>query len=1311
MSKTQRSKVCIIGAEGWGSAIATAVCPNALTGNFDSRVHIYVYDELVRNNYLSEVMNERHENIKYLPGIKLPENLIAVNDLHEAATNADILIFATPLSFVKCYCNMLAGKLKSTAYAVSLIKGLEHIDDGDINLSSSIISNQLQIPCYSLMCANSAMEMAQGKLCEITVGCDNRGHSEQLASMLQTENCKVVSVRDIDSVELCNTLKDVIALSAGFIDGLRLGDNARIACLHLGLKEMMRFIKAFNPTTQLSTFFESSVVANSVASAYADKNATFAKNFVTGNKTIPEIEANLLNGRKLLGPIVAMEVSSFLRKEQLEDQFPLFTTVNRICQSELPPEALLDTLRNHPDLRNESISELMNEEHLLEALATKFTNAIPESDIVDLEGDQLIADEMAVKALNSVTEGKEDWPAYHQYFEAVEEAKNDQIEHTLEEPKPDDHDLRLVIEMNSKDGQNISVELKDKPKLDKYENAYATATASLGETDQLMGSNDNNLDTSKGNVISDDNMVYMSTSGKSDKTKQSRIRKGLSQLIERHVRPFNDKYKALKVRAKSSTDAKSNEKKDDSKTPKSSQAEKSPFKQTEVEASSINEIPNPMVLASDESKDVKAEQLNKPNKKSDKQVVYEKNSMFGRMLAEEEPYMSSVTETIHNMQDEALSRELVEESHNKVPKETDQINSTKAASVENILASSQISDQDHDKTDKNLLSSHDEDNSHMARSPHRTPSTYVDFKHLENEADNEDQHAKSAAEALVYDPESNEFYNLLETEQPKLTPPMYELDQPEAAVHSEDALGETLAIEAKAFEGRGDDLSKILQDEVNRELSVENPEHVAAVPLHIIDEKIQVKAMGSKNTSHTHEDPNLRFYHGRNDGEQGPEWDWLRASEIADNVPQGTYTEHLKYIMAKDNSQQSGGNKKDGQQQSKPTQDKPRTLKDAPRTQQPSTPPPFEQPRPIAKQPLADDSKKLNQANHTKQTKQRSKSPAESQARQAAAEKKALAIAEKFAEADAADKYIAEEIAKLEAKAKRTAAEALNINAKPKETETAVKVKARRASKEKEEVPAAETAKKDAHVEKPFKAAEIKSDQPLPKKQKPYKAPEIKSEQPKYRRAEEEAPETKTKLKARDKPKPKTPIGDVWLHEQYEQKPPKKEKRQTSKIRKILSKGLGQHDREQQEQPRERAVDYDGEHPYKKEPKLPSETQALTDHHEQKEGLQRNKVVVNPPFHPPLNPRVRTPRPPFDVRDHEYHTLSYRAPPDLLRNVKLPLRRSVAAAPNKPVATLSFSKLSRPSLKMPTCTMRSSILAVELGIFATLLARYKPNRK
>ena len=61
---------------------------------------MYVYEEIINGKKLTEIINETHENVKYLPGYKLPENVIATSDIVEAAKNADILIFVLPHQYI-----------------------------------------------------------------------------------------------------------------------------------------------------------------------------------------------------------------------------------------------------------------------------------------------------------------------------------------------------------------------------------------------------------------------------------------------------------------------------------------------------------------------------------------------------------------------------------------------------------------------------------------------------------------------------------------------------------------------------------------------------------------------------------------------------------------------------------------------------------------------------------------------------------------------------------------------------------------------------------------------------------------------------------------------------------------------------------------------------------------------------------------------------------------------------------------------------------------------------------------------------------
>ena len=95
--KTGPLKVAILGSGNWGSAIAKIVGHNAKkTFFFQDTVPMYVFEENYNGRKLTEVINETHENPKYLPGIKLPENIVATPNIREAVKDAHVLVFVMP---------------------------------------------------------------------------------------------------------------------------------------------------------------------------------------------------------------------------------------------------------------------------------------------------------------------------------------------------------------------------------------------------------------------------------------------------------------------------------------------------------------------------------------------------------------------------------------------------------------------------------------------------------------------------------------------------------------------------------------------------------------------------------------------------------------------------------------------------------------------------------------------------------------------------------------------------------------------------------------------------------------------------------------------------------------------------------------------------------------------------------------------------------------------------------------------------------------------------------------------------------------
>lgn len=170
------------------------------------------------------------------------------------------------------------------------------------------------------MGANLANEVAEEKFCETTIGVKDSKMAPILRDLFQTPNFRVVVSDDVDAVEICGALKNIVACGAGFVDGLGLGDNTKAAVIRLGLMEMIKFVDVFYPGSKLATFFESCGVADLITTCYGGRNRKCSEAFVKSGKSIAELEKEMLNGQKLQ--------VSFIREGQRISSVPLILGSN-----------------------------------------------------------------------------------------------------------------------------------------------------------------------------------------------------------------------------------------------------------------------------------------------------------------------------------------------------------------------------------------------------------------------------------------------------------------------------------------------------------------------------------------------------------------------------------------------------------------------------------------------------------------------------------------------------------------------------------------------------------------------------------------------------------------------------------------------------------------------------------------------------------------------------------------------------------------------------------------------------------------------
>lgn len=216
--------------------------------------------------------------------------------------------------------------------------------------------------CGVLMGANVADEVARGAFCESTLACDFDNDLNEATRRIFDEPNKfrVQHCRDVAGTEVCGALKNIVALGAGFCDGMDSGNNTKAALLRVGLLEMMRFAEAFFSNVDRATFWESCGVADLITTYLGGRNRrcaeAFARRRVSDDtksnldhndceRLWKDIEAEQLDGQKLQGTLTAWEVYQVLEAHGLIEWFPLFCTVYEISFEGRPVGDIVQAIR------------------------------------------------------------------------------------------------------------------------------------------------------------------------------------------------------------------------------------------------------------------------------------------------------------------------------------------------------------------------------------------------------------------------------------------------------------------------------------------------------------------------------------------------------------------------------------------------------------------------------------------------------------------------------------------------------------------------------------------------------------------------------------------------------------------------------------------------------------------------------------------------------------------------------------------------------------------------------------------------------
>ena len=219
--------LAVIGAGSWGTALAIVLAPC-----FDG-VRLWAHDP-----GLAAELASSHENKPYLAGFQLPDNIDATDSLEKAAQGAGTVLLVVPSRFLRGVVRRLVHHMSGSETLISASKGIE---EKTLARMSEVVRSETGFPRIAILSGPTfAREIAAGQPAAVVIASEQLSLAVQLQTELSGRNLRFYTNTDTVGVEIGAALKNVIAIAAGIVQGLELGNNSLAALVTRGLAEITR---------------------------------------------------------------------------------------------------------------------------------------------------------------------------------------------------------------------------------------------------------------------------------------------------------------------------------------------------------------------------------------------------------------------------------------------------------------------------------------------------------------------------------------------------------------------------------------------------------------------------------------------------------------------------------------------------------------------------------------------------------------------------------------------------------------------------------------------------------------------------------------------------------------------------------------------------------------------------------------------------------------------------------------------------------------------------------------------------------------
>ncbi len=323
-------KAAVLGAGSWGIAVANLLYRNG------HEITLWEFDSVACDS-----LESTRKLPSKLPGIELEKRILITNSLRDALLDVEFVACVVPAQRLRATAKRISDlKLAISPIYINLSKGIEV---GSLKRMSEVIADEIDPGIRSGICTLSgpshAEEVARGIPTVITAASEDKAVAEAVQTIFTTPAFRVYTSADILGVELAGSLKNVIALAAGMLYGLGMGDNTQGALLTRGLVEITRI--GVKMGADPLTFSGLSGIGDLITTCLSKHSRNrFVGEQVGKGRKLKDVIAKM----PMVAEGVATTESAYALAGKLDVEMPITTEVYRVLFEDKSPESAINDL-------------------------------------------------------------------------------------------------------------------------------------------------------------------------------------------------------------------------------------------------------------------------------------------------------------------------------------------------------------------------------------------------------------------------------------------------------------------------------------------------------------------------------------------------------------------------------------------------------------------------------------------------------------------------------------------------------------------------------------------------------------------------------------------------------------------------------------------------------------------------------------------------------------------------------------------------------------------------------------------------------